>query len=134
MTRKKHKPRTPQVGIIFWFDQKLWIESTPVEKAGNYGQCKIHDGNHVNYWERLISERMVPEHVEYQDVPRGRVIFSPASERYLLLLDRCILRRKKIVAAIKRQMGLPSKGTDTDTDPHYRCAKCLASHGFDSEK
>jgi hypothetical protein len=132
MTKKKHKPRTaPQVGIIFFFDGKLWIESTPVEKAGNYGECKIHDGNHVDFWERLISEGLVPQDDEYQNIPRGRVVFNQSSGRYQLLLDRCILRRKKIVAAIKRQMGLPLKRTDISTDSHYRCAECLPERGLD---
>jgi hypothetical protein len=130
--KKKQQSRTaPQVGIIFFHAERLWIESTPLERAGNYGKCKIHDGNHVDFWEQLISQRLVPEYVEYENVPRGRVIFSPTSGRYLLLLDRCILRRKDVVAAIKRQMGLPPKGTETDTDSHYRCSECLGERGLD---
>ena len=113
---KKKNPQTrtaPQVGIIFFFDNKLWIESTSLEKAGNYGECKIHDGNHIDYWDRLISEGLVPQDEEYQNVPRGRVVYNTSTQRYRLMLDRCILRRKNVVAAIKRQMGLPSTETDT---------------------
>ena len=134
MTQKQKKSGTrpaPQVGIIFFFANRLWIESTPVEKADKYAECKIHDGNHIEFWERLISERLVPGDEEYQNVPRGRVIFNSSSGRFLLLLDRCILRKKNVVAAIKRQMGLPSKETDMSTDLHYRCSECLSGHGVD---
>jgi hypothetical protein len=130
--RKKSGPcNAPQVGIFFFFANRLWIESTPMEMAGNYGACKVHDGNHVDYWERLISERLVPGDEEYQNIPRGRIIFDASSGRYLLLLDRCILRQKNVVAMIKRQMGLPLRKTDTDTDSHYRCCECLFERGLE---
>lgn len=131
MAKKTPQTRAAQqVGVIFFFDRKLWIESTPLGKAGIYGECKIHDGNHIDYWDSLMSESLVPQDEEYQNVPRGRVVFNVSTKRYRLMLDRCILRRKSVVAVIKRQMGLPQKTTDTDTDSHYRCAECVASRGL----
>jgi hypothetical protein len=125
-TKKKNKSRSaPQVGIIFFYDHKLWIESTPVQKAAGHGNFKDHDGDHSTYWDGLIKEGKVPEDEEYQNVPRGRVVFHADTGRYHLLLDRCILRRKNLVAKIEQQMGLPAEETDTDTDSHYRCAACL---------
>jgi hypothetical protein len=47
------------------------------------------------------------------------------------MVDRCILRQEDLVAAIKQQMRLPPKKTDTFTDPHYRCAECVALRGLD---
>ena len=125
-TKKKKESRSaPQVGIFFFYDHELWIESTPVQKAVVHLNFKDHDGDHVTYWEGLIKESKVPEDEEYQNVPRGRVVFHADTGRYHLLLDRCILRRKNLVAKIEQQMGLPAEETDTDTDTHYRCADCL---------
>jgi hypothetical protein len=131
--KKKQQKRTvPQVGILFFFHDKLWIESTPLEKAGNYGsEFRIHDGDHIVYWDGLIREGLVTRHEEYQNIPRGRVVFNAATRRYRLMLDRCIPRQKNIVAMIKQQMGLPQNETDTVTDPHYRCAECLAESGLE---
>jgi hypothetical protein len=125
-TKKKKESRSaPQVGIIFFFDHKLWIESTPVQKAAGHGNFKDHDGDHVTYWDGLLKEGKVPEDEEYQNVPRGRVVFHADTGRYHLLLDRCILRRKSLVATIISQMGLPANATERSTDFHYRCADCL---------
>jgi hypothetical protein len=133
MTQKtKRETRTaPQVGIIFFVDHKLWIESTPLVAAGIYGEFKIHEGDHVVYWDRLILDGVVSQESDYENVPRGRVVFNTRTRRYRLMLDRCILRQKSVVAAIKQQMGLPPKETDTFADPHYRCAECVASCGLD---
>jgi hypothetical protein len=124
-------PSTPRVGIIFFFDQKLWIESTSLETAGNYGQFKIHEGDHVFFWNRLIKEGLVPPYEKYENIPRGRVVFNISTMRFRLMLDRCILRQKSLVAKIEHQMGLPRKETDTDTDSHYRCGGCLVFDGRD---
>jgi hypothetical protein len=131
LRKKKQEMQTrPQVGIFFFFDHKLLIECTPLEQAGNWGKFKIHEDDHVAYWDRLIREGVVPRHEDYKNIPRGRVALNTATGRYLLLLDRCILRQKRLVATIKQKMGLPPNETDTDTDAHYRCAKCLAERGL----
>jgi hypothetical protein len=72
-TKQRETPITPRVGIIFLFDRKLWIESTSLETAGNYGQFKIHEGDHLVYWDRLIKEGLVPMFrgdVSYSTPPR----------------------------------------------------------------
>lgn len=131
MAKKNPQARTaPQVGIIFVSNRRLWVETTPLQSAGTYGEFKIHEGDHVTYWDQLILAGVVPRGLEYENVPRGRVVFNTSTKRYRLMLDRCILRRKNLVAKIEQQMGLPAEETDTDTDPHYRCAECLASHGL----
>jgi hypothetical protein len=58
MAKKKPQTRTaPQVGIIFFFGNRLWIETTPLECAGTYGEFKIHEGDHIVYWDQLIRRR-----------------------------------------------------------------------------
>lgn len=125
MKPKKSPVREPQVGIIFYFEQKLQLETTPVAKGGNYGEFKIHEGDHVDLWDRLVKDGQVPQHLEYQDVPRGRVAYNYSSERYRLMLDRCILGKKDVVDEITKQLDLPKRKTDVVADPHYRCAECL---------
>jgi hypothetical protein len=125
--QKEKTPKMPQVGIVFLFENTLWIEGTPLEKAGTYGEFKIHEGDHVVYWDRLIAEQKVPPYTQYENVPRGRVAFNTLTRRYRLMLDRCILRDKNAVSNIQDRLNLPLKETDTFADPHYLCARCLAS-------
>ena len=67
---------------------------------------------------------MVKPELEYDEFPRGRVIFSKRSQQFLLLADRCILKDKSNLAKIEKTMHLP-KDLVVDTDMHYRCTKCL---------
>ena len=127
----KQKPRKssdtvsePQVGIFWLVGNNLLLDTTPLSQAEDYGDFKIHSGNHISVWEKFRVAKNVPAEMEYEEAPRGRVLFDVKNRRFGLLADRCILRRKEIVAKIKRQMHLP-KDTSERTDSHYRCFSCL---------
>jgi hypothetical protein len=116
---------TPRVGIFFVVGSKLWMESTPLTQAESYGDFKIHEHGHHEYWEELIKARVVPEDSEYEEYPRGRVAYDTRKGCFSLLADRCILRDNERVAEIAKKLHLQVESTKTDTDSHYRCARCL---------
>jgi len=116
----------PTVGIFWLVGEKLVFDVTPLSQAEDYGDFKIHSGNHVSVWERLRVTKIVPVEMEYEEAPRGRVMYDVKNHLFSLLADPCILRRKEIVAKIKREMNLPKgRSTSVDTDYHYRCHACL---------
>lgn len=114
----------PQVGIFWLLGEKLVFDTCPLSQAEHYGDIRIHSRNHISVWEQLRSAKAVPPELEYEEPPRGRVMYDVKKGRFSILADRCILRRRKIVATIKKEMHLP-RGTDTATDYHYRCFRCL---------
>jgi hypothetical protein len=58
-------------------------------------------------------------------------MYSPSTNAFTLLADRCILKRKELIAKIKEELRLP-KQTTLGTDNHYRCFHCL--HGSQDEE
>jgi hypothetical protein len=116
--------RASKVGIIYLVDDKIWIDATPVARAGNFGDFAFHERYHCQYWEQLVKQRAVPD-TEYEQYPRGRVSYNRKSGKFTLLADRCILREKNLVATIFLQMNLPVRGTEMRTDSRYRCFRCL---------
>jgi hypothetical protein len=79
---------------------------------------------HIEYWDKLQRVGAVPES-EYDEHPRGRVMFNFKTAKFILYADECILSRKGLVRRILSWMNLPLKNTETGTDWHYRCPKCL---------
>ena len=118
------KPAERQLGIFYLVKGKLLIDSTPLSKAVRHGDHLIHDRNHDEYWAQLVSTGAVPD-AEYEEHPRGRVAFNEKTGNYALLADRCILRRKGVVGKIFSRMSLPPGDTESGTDSHYRCFRCL---------
>ena len=122
--RAAKKAGVPQVGIVFVYKGKVFIDGTPVIEAEGYAHFKIHAHDHYEYWEQLRGMGAVPTDVEYDEVPRGRVVYDTQTCKYTLFLDRCILKNKKLVSRIMAQMSLPFE-TEASTDSHYRCPVCL---------
>lgn len=119
------KPRpAPKVGIIFLVGRKLLIDSTPLAQAGSYGDSAIHERDHISYWAELVQSGRVPNS-EYEEFPRGRVAYDAKSGKFRLLADKCILRQKGVVRKILSGMNLRPRDTETGTDSHYRCFRCL---------
>jgi hypothetical protein len=119
----KRTPK-PEVGIIYLVGEKLWFDTTPVARAGTFGDFSFHEQYHCQYWEHLVKTGVVPN-TEYEQYPRGRVSYNRKTGRFVLLADPCILREKNIVTAIFSQMHLQARGTETGTDSLYRCFRCL---------
>ncbi len=121
----KEMDLSAEVGIIFLHENRLWIDSTPVNEAAEYGALKTHEKGHPEYWEELQRRGVVPMDVEYDEVPRGRVTADPSQGTFLLLLDRCILRRRDFMVRIQKTMSLPAgAATVVGSDAHYVCPGC----------
>jgi hypothetical protein len=128
--RNKQPDAEARVGIFWLLNGKPLIDSTPLSKAEHYGDSLGHPTGHLDHWTLLQRTGAVPPEVEYEEFPRGRVMYHPASEEFTILADRCILDREELIAQIKDALHLP-KNTRLDTDPHYRCFRCL--YGSDED-
>ena len=115
----------PSVGIFWLLDGKLIIDATPLSKAELYGSALGHPTSHIDHWTRLQRTRTVPAEVEYEEPPRGRVVFDGREQRFHLLADKCILGRRDVVGRIMAAMNLPQDKTSEGRDEHYRCFECL---------
>ena len=81
----------PRVGIFWLVDGKLLIDSTLLSAAEKYEDFRIHSGNHVSVWEKFQQNGTAPREMEYEEAPRGRVMYNTKSRRFTLLADKCIL-------------------------------------------
>jgi hypothetical protein len=117
-------PTSSSVGIIYLVGGELLIDSTPLAQAGRYGEFRIHERSHLDYWTELVNSRKVP-HAEYEESPRGRVAYHPKTNKFGLLADSCILSQEKVLGKIFSQLNIPLKDTAIGTDSHYRCFRCL---------
>jgi hypothetical protein len=127
--------RTPErcVGIFWLFRNEIIIDSTPLSKAESYGTALTHPTGHIKYWNQLRQIGAVPAEVEYEEPPRGRVIFDGRAQRFHLLADKCILGQGNVVTEIMRTMHLPPDKTSKGRDEHYRCFTCLYPDAADDE-
>lgn len=127
--------KEPFVGI-FWGLQtdkglRLLIDQTPLHSAEAYGSCLTHLEGHYEVWERWRSEPVdtaVPDvwaivrRYEYDEVPRGRVVYQKDERVFWIYADRSLLG-PIVVAEIKALFGLEEVSCGLRMDPHYRISQ-----------
>ena len=125
--------REASVGI-FWAlpvpgGTQLVTEASSLADAEPYGDKLTHSKGHYETWsdwQRLgpagLARRGLPAAIawrEYEDLPRGRVVFDLADTSFTVYADRQLLEpamQARILAAFR----LPDATTEWRTDPHYR--------------
>ena len=130
-----NNPVTPEpcVGIFWFFRDRIIIDSTPLSLAESYGDALGHTTSHIDYWTRLQRTGAVPPEVEYEEPPRGRVVYDQREQRFHLLADKCILGRRDVVGRIMDGLHLPPGKTTEGRDEHYRCSTCLYPAAADDD-
>jgi hypothetical protein len=121
----------PQLGIFWFVRGNLLIDSMPLSKSERYHDHQAYPHSHIDIWERWRLGGKVPHESEYEEFPRGRVMYNTKTKTFTLLADRCILRDSGTLSTIMSAMNLP-RNTDKGTDAHYRCFHCL--HGSEKEE
>jgi hypothetical protein len=122
----------PHVGIFFYVNRILHIESTPLSQAECRGDdFLIHPSDHISYWETaLVNTIPGLKGKSYDFYPRGRVAYSIRNDKFLLHHDICIPEKK--IAKVMKMMNLRRSQTKIDLDAHYRCAGCNGNYVSDS--
>ncbi len=93
-----------------------------------YGFARTCPHGHYELWEqwRCDLTQVAPElrsvvmaH-EYEDWPRGRVVYSTQDELFTVYADEQIRTRNRTLLEIEERFGLPAAQTTSKSDSHYR--------------
>jgi hypothetical protein len=128
---KSAQRATPHVGI-FWVVQTSNGEPTPLaagcplDRAEPYGDCLTYGPGHYETWDHWRRDRSVDPALraivrsyEYEDWPRGRIVFDRSPDLFILYADRKLITPPTI-ARIATQFHLPAERTEFQTDLHYQ--------------
>jgi hypothetical protein len=98
----------------------------PLDQAEPYGDCLTYGPGHYETWARRRRDqtvdpalRAIVRSYEYEDWPRGRIVFDRARDLFILYADRK-LQTPETIAYIATQFHLPAERTEIQTDFHYQ--------------
>lgn len=76
--------------------------------------------NHVSYWNELRDKFSELRDIEYDEVPRGRVIFDKNKNILIIYLDKKLLIKSKVSKICDFFDAEYDVNTVLRLDPHYR--------------
>lgn len=122
-------PTQPCLGIFWQVAGVLVIDRSILDEGEPYGDCLTHAAGHYERWENwraLGPERLratsFPDLIassEYDEWPRGRIVYEKLTKRFVLYADRR-LQTPGILDALKTAFGLHEAEVIVMSDPHYR--------------
>jgi hypothetical protein len=90
------------------------------------GDCLTYGPGHYKTWDHWRRDRTVEpalraivQSYEYEDWPRGRIVFDRARDLFIIYADRKLLT-PAIIARIATQFHLPKERTEVTSDWHYQ--------------
>lgn len=120
---------------IFWGipdEKQTWnvlSDKTPIDQAVPYGRCLTHAAGHYEFWESLstlgqsfLAESGLPVELafhEYEDFPRGRVVYWPEEQRFAIYADRK-LQNKEFITRIAAEFHIGDNTYTVRSDSHYQ--------------
>jgi len=135
MSESAGGPEEPRVGI-FWIigtkaGPKLLTASCRLAEAEPYGDCLTFGPGHYQVWRNWRSSReleaaarAVVREYEYEEWPRGRVVFDRATQHFVLYADRKLMEVENI-ERIAECFQLPSDSISVEGDCHYRSTEVI---------
>ncbi|OTG83032.1 hypothetical protein [Acinetobacter sp. ANC 4648] len=74
---------------------------------------------HVKYWEEFRNQIAELRHIEYEEIPRGRVIYNSLSNKTIVYMDAKLFK-KRIAKQIAVFFELNFDDVIWQKDPHYK--------------
>jgi len=127
-----------RVGIFWVIETRagptLLTASCPLAEAEPYGDCLTFGSGHYQVWRNWRSSReleaaarAVVREYEYEEWPRGRVVFGRATQRFVLYTDRKLMDAENI-ERIRECFQLPFDRVSVEGDSHYRSTEVILGH------
>jgi hypothetical protein len=124
---------------IFWFvpdgvASPLLADATPLIGSESYGEFLTHPTSHHDFWsalQRLPAMALVesfqtraPLDYEYEDWPRGRIVFHRLSTTFIIYRD-IQLATPPFIETIVKAFDLSDQTWRAESDAHYSRSRGL---------
>lgn len=116
--REKSATKSGCVGIFWCRQDQLLAAKVPL--ADGLGNSVSVNGpfDHITTWPEFQRKLPALKGVEYEDVPRGRVLFLKRAKKFVVYLDKSLMTAA-VKAAVLKEFELPPGSTRFAKDPHY---------------
>lgn len=121
---------TSHIGIFWFFRNTLLASTIPIDQGISTGDNVDSPEEHVAVWPRF--QKTVPDlrDVDYECIPRGRVVYFIRERTFIVYLDTRLLKAQ-VKSAILKEFRLPRKQTRFCADVHYTTDPAELSRLFD---
>jgi hypothetical protein len=117
------------VGIFWIYRGQLILKAVPLQEGLDDGDFINGPEDHLSYWDTLRRTRPALRSVEYDAVPRGRVLYKKSEGQCYVYMD-IVLHHEDVKKLLRHHFALPAE-TPFATDIHYTTTPADLARLFD---
>jgi hypothetical protein len=121
--RKLKIASLPEVGLWWYYKNKVISYSIPYSQAEDQGLYRCVNVEHKNIWEEIKQDYLeeFPELLEmtFDQVPRGRVWYAPSGSFFTITCSENFMKNNKAIQHIKYVFGIDSREVRVYKDTQY---------------
>ena len=107
------------VGIFWIYQEQIFAKTMPVDTIKPIMGYVDSDLAHYTVWDEIVRRHPEVYLFEYEEIPRGRVIFDRNKMQYIVYAHPGIIDDKKKRLLIVEKFGLREKSVLFKRDEHY---------------
>jgi len=107
-----------KIGVFWIVNDKVDGFKEPVENGEDYGNTVQPSHDHFTYWDKFVLRYPKLKLMEYDEIPRGRVIYDKKKKRFVILSSKKVLNNGELIESICKFYGL-DKNIELKWDEHY---------------
>lgn len=108
-----------EVGIFWLFKNELLKDSVPYTQGEEYGDFVNGKSDHCSYWMTIQRSNPAAAMYEYDQVPRGRVVYSKKDDKFIIYGSERFVRNDVQRGMVVTSFKLPLEKTVFRADEHY---------------
>lgn len=108
-----------EVGIFWFFKGEILQDSIPFTHGEEYGDFVNGKSDHCSFWRNIQRIDPAAAMYEYDQVPRGRVVYSKRDDKFIVYGSEQFVRNDIQRHIVVASFNLPLEKTVFRADEHY---------------
>ena len=111
--------KQPKIGIFWIYKSKVYLKSIEPEKVKAIGTFVDSDFAHYEAWDEISFQNKDLYLYEYEDIPRGRIVFNSKDACYIVYSNNEIIHSDTTKQLIIDAFDLQNEKVSFQYDFHY---------------
>jgi len=111
------------IGVFWIFEKQLFVELQLLDDIQSINGFKDSDLSHYHVWKKVKKLHSKFYILEYEDVPRGRIVFDISNNQFIVYCNKDILLEEISKKLILNKFELSKQNTLFKVDEHYEISK-----------
>jgi len=108
------------IGIFWIFENKIFSETQKINDIKTINGFKDSDLSHYQVWNKIRNQHPKFYLYEYEDIPRGRVVYNVSKNKFVIYCNENILQDEILKRLILEKFQLLNEKSVFQKDEHYK--------------